>query len=143
MKKLLFIPIFFSVITFTACNPTDNLQYETFRSKATVTISNVGFEAEITESSVKFTSENLSEPIYFENNIAEIEDFSVEIAPQENSAFYINELIIEVLSARKNSGYYKNTEYSCEFDKTTKAPRTISWGDVLIEFNFFEQGSLQ
>ena len=109
-----------------------------FFAYATVTVSDITFNAEITTDHIKFYSENLTNELYFQNGILQVEDQQIEISPIDHSALNLNHLILEILTSENCEGVYKNQKYHCEFDKKYQVPKAIVWGDILVEFNYFE-----
>lgn len=122
---------------FSSCN-NERHDKEDFFAYATVTVSDITFDAEITADHIKFYSENLTNELFFQNSILTVEDQQIEISPIDNSALNLNHLILEILTSKNFEGVYKNTKYHCEFDKNYQVPKTIVWGDILVKFNYFE-----
>lgn len=122
---------------FSSCN-NERHDKEDFFAYATVTVSDITFDAEITADHIKFYSENLTNELFFQNSILTVENQQIEISPIDNSALNLNHLILEILTSKNFEGVYKNTKYHCEFDKKYQVPKTIVWGDILVKFNYFE-----
>lgn len=122
---------------FSSCN-NERHDKKDFFAYATVTVSDITFDAEITADHIKFYSENLTNELFFQNSILTVEDQQIEISPIDNSALNLNHLILEILTSKNFEGVYKNTKYHCEFDKKYQVPKTIVWGDILVKFNYFE-----
>ncbi|MBE6890532.1 MAG: hypothetical protein E7481_00745 [Ruminococcaceae bacterium] len=137
MKKSVLLLIFSGIMFFSSCN-NERHDKEDFFAYATVTVSDITFDAEITADHIKFYSENLTNELFFQNSILTVENQQIEISPIDNSALNLNHLILEILTSKNFEGVYKNTKYHCEFDKKYQVPKTIVWGDILVKFNYFE-----
>ncbi len=139
LSKKHFLNLFFYLIVITLIGCGNATEYrDSFNATATISVSEVIFKAEITENYIKFTSENLTEPITYQNGQLFLNDIQAEVSPNDNSAFYLIELILEVLNSGTENGYYKNIPYSCIFNKDTMDPDKITWGNISVEFNYFE-----
>jgi len=137
LKKSVLLLIFSGIMFFSSCN-NERHDKEDFFAYATVTVSDITFDAEITADHIKFYSENLTNELFFQNSILTVENQQIEISPIDNSALNLNHLILEILTSKNFEGVYKNTKYHCEFDKKYQVPKTIVWGDILVKFNYFE-----
>ena len=54
------------------------------------------------------------------------------------SPIHIKDLIRYILDTRTLSGNYNNIDYTCELDTQNNVPYKIIWGNITVEFAYFE-----
>lgn len=109
-------------------------EFVSFDMEATITINDIQFHANISETSSEFSSENLQNSIVFENDSLKFEDIVIKCIPENNSAFHINGLVSDIIKNKSTTGTYNNIPFICDFDKNTKLPKKIIWGNISIDF---------
>ncbi len=138
MKKLLVILFFIFTAQITACEKSEQSNKEKFFALADAYISDVKFETEITDEYVQFSSENLSEPIIYKNGQLVCGELCWDINKNNQSPIHIKDLIRYILDTRTLSGNYNNIDYTCELDTLNNVPYKIIWGNITVEFAYFE-----
>ena len=99
---------------------------------AVVNIQGFEFVSVFREESIEFISNELSEPIVYSDNKLIISDVSFPCEIQENSPFFLSELISVIESKQKSQGLFNGIEYICEIEdgKLVK----LIWGRITVNF---------
>lgn len=119
----------------TSCRLEPEIGFE-YPLSAVVNIQGCEFVSVFREESIEFTSNELSEPIVYSDNKLTISDVSFPCEIQENSPFFLSELISDIESKQKSQGLFNGIEYICEIEdgKLVK----LVWGKITANFNNLE-----
>ena len=138
LKKILAFIFLIVSIQLTSCNQVEHDSADKFYALANIYISDVKFKAEITDEYIKFESENLSNQIIYTNEQMIYENINLGITPTNSSSLHIRELLKHILTTKNSHGTYKDINYTCEFDNQNQFPLNIIWGNIIVEFHYFE-----